>query len=524
MFVTLNLILEALNKYNCRNHVVAGEDIRFERICLLPETPEPSATGRLYVGSLSEALALRSQGAQFYCVCVRDTAEDLAEEPAEAELLSGLIIINENLSQRQIFSELQEIFYTVSEWVARMTRYAYEKRPMQDILELSEPVIGNFISVSDSALSLICYTKHIETEDPISRKLIENGYHPEESIRAFREKGLFEVWDNAEDLIINTSRTLSPYDICSKVFKLHNTYYIHAVMTCSSRPLTAGQIDLFRMLTDVLEIYVTRDWQQLTFTRHGYDRFLIELIEDRAGTDVIIENRARNVGLPMRGWYQLALIDFKTLDKLSVGGSGIELSRWFPEAKITVYQNRLLMLICSLSETEGMAVPEEKLLEWLKMYNANCAVSSVFTQLTEIRRAYEQTRQIFCYRHKLLQTPFSTQKDASKVLYFDNCYQLILLGENPENRTMWQMTHCRRMLKKIKDYDEKHGTNNLHLLYTYLFCGCSASETGTLLHMHRNNVLYRIGRIEDLLGISLSDQKVRYELFCGCAFLQLYGV
>ena len=280
MRISLNLVLEQLESHSCETHVENGDSLGFERLCLLPEKGEKLEPSRLYVGDLSQALALRETAAAFYCVCVRDRVRDGAETE---EMLSGLIVVIENVSQRRIYTELQDLFFTVSEWVNRMNRYAYEQRPLQDILELSEPVIGNFISVSDSALSLMCYTSHIPIDDPLCVKLLENGYHPDETIAAFRENDLFEVWDKAVGIICSTDHKLSPYDLCSKVFKLHNTYYVHIVMTCNRRPLTPGLIDLFQMLVNVLDIYVERDWRQHNYTRHDYDSLIIDLVEGRAG-------------------------------------------------------------------------------------------------------------------------------------------------------------------------------------------------------------------------------------------------
>ena len=520
MRISLHLILEQLDKYNLESHIDPGGTPGFDRLCLLPEKSDEVDPERLYVGDLSQALALRGQGAAFYCVCVRDRVHDRAETE---EILSGLIVVNENISQRRVYSQLQDLFYTVSEWVNRMNRFAYEQRPLQDILELSEPVIGNFISVSDSALSLMCYTSHIQIDDPLSVKLLANGFHPVETITAFRENGLFELWDKAVGLIINTDHTLSPYDLCSKVFKLHNTYYIHIVMTCNNRPLTPGLVDLFQMLVDILDIYVERDWRQHNYTRHDYDSLLIDLIEGRAGDVSVVTEHARHVNLPMEGPYQLCLIEFGTLDKLPIGRLSVELTELLPDARVTTYQNRILLLLHASEAGEEDFLPAEKLEDWLETYEATCAASCVFGTLPEIRLAYEQNLLVFKYSRYLPHSPFEDGGRQKRILACDDCFLLLLLGESPGSRAMWRTTRYYRMLKRVNAHDVKHGTNNVQLLYTYLFCDCRASEAGALLHMHRNNVLYRVGRIEEMLGAKLSDPNLKRGLLHAYLLLQLYG-
>ena len=521
MRISLNLILERLSRYNCQTHVEAGSQPGFERICLLPEKAEELNPGRIYVGELSQALALRAEGASFCCVCVRDRVHDRAETD---EALLGLIVVNENVSQHRVYTELQDLFCTVSEWVNHMFRYAYEQRPLQDIIELSEPVIGNFISVSDSALSLMCYTSHIPIDDPLCVKLLANGFHPEETITAFRENGLFELWDKSAGLICSTDHKLSPYDLCSKVFKLHNTYYVHVVMTCNNHPLTPGLVDLFKMLVDVLNIYVERDWRQHNYTRHDYDSLLIDLIEGRAGEPGVVSERARHVSIPDDGPFQLCLIEFESLEKLPIGKAGMELSELLPDARITTYQNRLLMLLQGQPGAgEEPFIPTETLTPWLENFGAFCAASCVFDTLPDIRLAYEQTLMVYKYYHFLPHPPFIADHMPSRIVDYDGCFLLALLGESPTSRATWRTTRYYRLLRKVNDHDIKHGTNNIQILYTYLFCDCRSSEASTLLHMHRNNVLYRVGRIEEMLGVQISDPEIKRGLTQAYPLLLLYG-
>ncbi len=521
MRISLNLVLEQLGRHNCQTHVANGNQLGFERLCLLPDRAEEIDPKRLYVADLSQALALRREGAAFYCVCVRDRVRDSEETEA---LLSGLIVVNENVSQRRIYTELQDLFFTVSEWVNDMNRYAYEQRPLQDILELSEPVIGNFISVSDSALSLMCYTSHIPIDDPLCVKLLANGFHPEETIAAFRENGLFELWDKAVGLIYSTDHKLSPYDLCSKVFKLHNTYYVHVVMTCNNRPLTPGLIDLFQLLVDVLDVYVERDWRQHNYTRHDYDSLLIDLIEGRQSDPGVVSERAKQASVPEEGPFQLGLIEFESLEKIPIGRISVELSELLPAAKVTTYQNRILLLLQGgQDDAEDGLVPMDVLTTWLDGCEAFCAVSCVFDTLSEIRLAYEQTLLVYKYYSYLPRPPFASDNKPGRIVNYDRCFLFALLGESQISRATWRTTRYYRLLRKVNAHDVKHGTNNLQLLYTYLFCDCRASEASALLHMHRNNVLYRVGRIEEILGVRLSDPEIKRGLTQAYPLLMLYG-
>ena len=60
--------------------------------------------------------------------------------------------------------------------------------------------------------------------------------------------------------------------------------------------------------------------------------------------------------------------------------------------------------------------------------------------------------------------------------------------------------------------DREHGSNNAQILFAYLVAERRATQAGELLHMHRNNVLYHIPRIEEQIGLSLDDYWVRLKL------------
>ena len=69
----------------------------------------------------------------------------------------------------------------------------------------------------------------------------------------------------------------------------------------------------------------------------------------------------------------------------------------------------------------------------------------------------------------------------------------------------------------LLEYDKKNNTDNYHILYTYLQSNRKTTEAAKVLHMHRNNVTYRVKRIEELFGLDLEDPQMRLKVqysFC----------
>jgi len=67
-------------------------------------------------------------------------------------------------------------------------------------------------------------------------------------------------------------------------------------------------------------------------------------------------------------------------------------------------------------------------------------------------------------------------------------------------------------LPKLSAYDRSNGSNLEQTLHAYLKCACNTTETANALFLHRNSVIYRLHRIEELCDIDLSDTDTRFRL------------
>ncbi|MGH2613731.1 MAG: PucR family transcriptional regulator [Thermomicrobiales bacterium] len=87
-------------------------------------------------------------------------------------------------------------------------------------------------------------------------------------------------------------------------------------------------------------------------------------------------------------------------------------------------------------------------------------------------------------------------------------YRVLLgIGANPESRRFWD-----GYLRDLIDYGEQKGMDLLGTLELYLTTQGNVSETARRLHLHRQSLLYRLQRIEELTGGDLSDAQHRFAL------------
>ena len=55
----------------------------------------------------------------------------------------------------------------------------------------------------------------------------------------------------------------------------------------------------------------------------------------------------------------------------------------------------------------------------------------------------------------------------------------------------------------------------------YLLTERSISSTAKIMHMHRNSVIYRLNKIQEILGLDLNDPDVRLRLLISFKILEL---
>ena len=92
--------------------------------------------------------------------------------------------------------------------------------------------------------------------------------------------------------------------------------------------------------------------------------------------------------------------------------------------------------------------------------------------------------------------------DARLYLYQDYILPAILY---PRIKQMPADNYMPKSLENMNAYDIENATEFLPTLKSYIFNLKNTKETASELHIHRNTLLYRINKIEELFGITLDS-------------------
>ena len=76
----------------------------------------------------------------------------------------------------------------------------------------------------------------------------------------------------------------------------------------------------------------------------------------------------------------------------------------------------------------------------------------------------------------------------------------------------------RKLIEPVEAYDGKCNGGLVRTLRVYFASGANVSEASDRLFLHRNSMLYRLARIQDLTGLDLKDPQAKLALQLGLLF------
>ncbi len=169
------------------------------------------------------------------------------------------------------------------------------------------------------------------------------------------------------------------------------------------------------------------------------------------------------------------------------------------------YGSAVVMLrYCTQGEDQSEL---QRLKEILSYCDFDCGISFAFSDIKDIGTAWKQAGMALDY----------AKERFEKIHMFRDC---ALLGISREfmDVTAWKPWIMPELLSMAKG-DSEGGKEYYNTLSAYLENGCSPTATSKALFLHKNTLLYRIKKIESILGVELNDQATAEYLHLCCLML-----
>jgi hypothetical protein len=522
--------LEVVRPYRGSQYLDGRSGAGYRRVALLPPDAGEMEPDILYTCLLSEALLRNAEAPGHTYLCVRDRITDDEEEMG---LLRGMIVVNENRSVAWLFNLMQTYLLSLADWERDMQRALLDGGGYQQLLDLCEPILKNFVLAVDASYKLLAYTKNIPNIDPINIALIEKGYHTEETLQKFKRLKRFELYEKETGLIFSGPGEISRFECVSKWCRFGGEPLLHAVMVCSQTPLSPAITELFDVLMEYIDRLFVRE--QRLHPAEIYSSLLYDMLYVGLDGPFAIAERAKVSDVPFTGFFNAYRIVFEDNATVLVGRFVQDLSSYLPSSWIIAhnYEVSVLNAYPSADVRKHSGVNLSRLLPLFEKYGVLCGVSESFFALPDFKNACIQaTRaQTLGAQLRASENSWGFDKDVFEAArrarggggyHYDDIYIYLMLHIAQSGAfDVLSNAHYNRALDSLLTYDKTNGTRLVQILYAFLICERHATAAGRILHMHRNNVLYHISRTEEILGADLSDYWTRLKLMLAYHFFEL---
>lgn len=432
----------------------------------------------------------------------RQLAVVRSKVPASKNELQGIALST-------IYSGILEI----REWANALTSIIARKGSIQEIIDASEKLFDNFIDVNDSTYSLIARTKNIDPVDPLSMELVRLGCHNVDAVKSAESIGALEEWRDQTGVHVFEPDSTVPFKYVTDVLRDGNSYAGHVVMVCNNHDATPGMLDLFKMLSSACQQVVNGAF----FNESPAAVFLRKVIDDPRLTQAYFDEQSALLNLETSGRFGLTMIDYQSGDYAEQPSwIASMLQKSYPGCLIFSYESSLLVL--GIYQEDYVNHRKENLngLEsFCQEMNCMAYTSDVFERLRDLRFALKQTRIARSYKTCIdIELRPIDNIDNRRTILFRDAFAYCRLDGREQDPDLWSFCMGHTVLDDIAAADPGHSVNDTKLLYCYLFNERKTTPTAQQLHIHRNNVLYRIGSIEKRFGIDLDQFGERERLIC----------
>ncbi len=126
------------------------------------------------------------------------------------------------------------------------------------------------------------------------------------------------------------------------------------------------------------------------------------------------------------------------------------------------------------------------------------------------------------YRDAVQALELAERLNTDQPLYIGDLgvYQLILSLSDREK----MLAFCDKTLGTLEDYDHKQNADLVKTLEAFFACHGNLSQTAEMLIVHRNTLLYRMNRIEEIAQIDLNRPEIRLALHLALTIRRLLAM
>lgn len=463
----------------------------------------------LYLVDVRAAGSIPAEAGHLNFVCIGASDRSFFEKQGWSAIL-----LPTGADPDQVFRQIQEVFEKYAQWEQEMLLAIANHEPLQSIFDLGARFLCNPIALFDISLVYIMKAGTLPADigNTIWEQVLTKGYSLLEDLPLEEQRNMARALAaRNEPFFYQNPSKYSQHQQMIASLKHDGTPFATFGMIDILQPFTLGQLSIVSRLKDLMELALRND-SHFASISEGSSYFVERLLQGLS-----VERNAVQYHLTRKSWRiedDFCLVYFVRTDSSQIDSSmndmySFRIRSLLQDVMVFPYENGILAITHKENRIRDDRHFADELSLLLKNTGLCCGVSLVFQDFMNLKYAYIQCK-----------TALTTLPDpdelGQRVFLFETKYTEYVIRALDASTSLKSLCHPR--ILALYQAEGGKGQEYVHSLQFYLVNGRNTTATASRLFIHRNTLLYRLHRIEEILGMDLAiaDEQTLFMLYLSC--------
>ncbi|MGB4659550.1 MAG: helix-turn-helix domain-containing protein [Mobilitalea sp.] len=474
----------------------------------------------LYIGRLSKIPAVPNEESTYNFLCIDDVKGNYDAAELQANFCNcNFVITTTTIGFRALCDLSSEIFLAeikYTSYINHMVIASNASKGLTYLIDEAYKILKSPIIIIDTSYKVLAMFNGIQIDTrpdlDVQREL---GYLTEQTIQRMKQDKVYEKIRATKYPYYDKSIE-EPFGWLNVLVYIHGIEVAQIGMIELDHPFTSYDFEFLNFFSQL----VSWEMQKNDFYKNNrgimHSVFLSELLDGKIPSKRIVNLRKEQLN-----WVDTPYLYVFTVFDHEVNGFdqkaqiiAYQIQHLLPYTRYVIYNSKLVLLVQQTEEDISIFNDNGPIGECLASNQLNGVVSTCFSDLSDIRKYYEQTLKIYELRQLI---------PEQKNIFFYLDYMFYHIGQIiSEKYDLKDFYHP--AIFKIINYDAENQSNFLETLREHLIHMDNPTLCASHLFIHKNTYFYRMNKIRELFHLDLSNGEERLRLHLTLEFLKMQEV
>ena len=399
-----------------------------------------------------------------------------------------LVLLPDGTNMVSLMQDLSMLFIELNSWSDSVSRALASGASLQTIVNLTVPIVGNPLYFCDTSFQQIAvWGGEMGYTSPIWKYQLKYHYLPYTVMQSLIDTGdLTRIFNSTKAWIVRDSEAFVTPFVSKALYNdgkhLGNLFFIQYY-----KKLNYCDIEIAEYLGTLVAQAVSGDRAYVEASPLYNSHFIEELIAGKKIDDQILTDYLKALRWKENDAYLVAQVE-AVQEREAIKHHIMALISTQLDAQCLEHDENVLAIVNIHNGTSEAAI--KSLESIIRSFNCNLAISEEFDDFALVGRFHRQTS---------VALGMMGEDDRAQAIRYSSVFL------NDVDQILKEYLPVSKHVLKLVDHDKKHGTSLCDTLLTWLLNDRNSSKTADSMFVHRNTLLKRLARVEDVMGIELDD-------------------